>query len=390
MGTERARVFEPDYAVPPGETLLEVIEALDIPQSELAERTGRPKKTINEIINGKAAITPETALQLERVLGVNAAFWSSLEQNYRAALARTAERSRLEKQVGWLSEIPVRDLIGAGWLEKRPSLVEQLEEVLGFFGVASADAWRDIWESSGSAVAFRESAKYRSDFGSLCAWLRKGELEARRVLTKPYDSSLFRSILTKALRLTREAPSVFCDELISSCAAAGVVVAFVPELPKLRVCGATRWLSAEKALIQLTLRYKTDDHLWFTFFHEAGHILLHGKRSIFVEEFRRVRKAVEPQSTVAARSLAEEEEQANRFAGDFLIPPVEYQSFVKVGDFSVGSIRRFASNFEIAPGIVLGRLQHDGLIPYRTQLNTLLKRSFRWARKERAAADASA
>src|SRR5689334_16645832 len=93
-----AQAFVPDYAIPPGETVLEVMESLGLTQSELAERTGRPKKTINEIIKGKAAITHETALQFERVLGVPAGFWSNLENAYQAALARISERERLEKQ----------------------------------------------------------------------------------------------------------------------------------------------------------------------------------------------------------------------------------------------------------------------------------------------------
>ena len=80
--------FVPDYAVPPGATLLELLEFLGLTQAELAARAGRPKKTINEIIKGKAAITPDTAVQLERVLGSKASFWNALEGNYRTALVR--------------------------------------------------------------------------------------------------------------------------------------------------------------------------------------------------------------------------------------------------------------------------------------------------------------
>ena len=54
--------------------------------AELAESTGRPRKTINEIIAGKAEITAETALQLERVLGIPASFWNNLERNYQESL----------------------------------------------------------------------------------------------------------------------------------------------------------------------------------------------------------------------------------------------------------------------------------------------------------------
>ncbi len=91
--------YIPDFVSPPGETLLEVLETRGMSQAELAERTGRPKKTINEIIKGKTAITPETALQFEFVLGVPARFWNQREQNYREFLARQRENL---KQRDWV------------------------------------------------------------------------------------------------------------------------------------------------------------------------------------------------------------------------------------------------------------------------------------------------
>ncbi|MEY2914970.1 MAG: hypothetical protein RLZZ184_4279 [Cyanobacteriota bacterium] len=91
--------YNPDYVSPPGDTLLEVLEHRGMTQAELAERTGRPKKTINEIIKGKAAITPETALQLERVFNIPASFWNNRERHYREFLAQKEEKKRLAKQV---------------------------------------------------------------------------------------------------------------------------------------------------------------------------------------------------------------------------------------------------------------------------------------------------
>src|SRR6266571_5051819 len=140
MGAEQTYAYSPDYAVPPGDTLLEVMESLGITQAELAERTGRPTKTINEIVKGKAAITPETALQLERVLGVPASFWNNLEQNFRTALARAADRERLEGQIRWLRGIPVRSLVQMKWVEDHSDLVRQLQAILSFFGVASIES----------------------------------------------------------------------------------------------------------------------------------------------------------------------------------------------------------------------------------------------------------
>src|SRR2546423_14723132 len=155
MGVEQTYVYSPDYAVPPGDTLLEVMESLGITQAELAERTGRPTKTINEIVKGKAAITPETALQLERVLGVPASFWNNLEQNYRTALARAAERSRLEKQLGFLAHFPVKDMTKRNWLRPCDTAVEQLSELLNYFGVASPKAWHTHWEPIQPGASFR-------------------------------------------------------------------------------------------------------------------------------------------------------------------------------------------------------------------------------------------
>ena len=91
------------------------------------------------------------------------------------------------------------------------------------------------------------------------------------------DVSASDELLT--VRLKACAPTGICP----LCAHAGVAVVFVQELPNTGISGSTQWLTPTKALVQLSLRYKTDDQLWFTFFHEAGHILAHGKRQVFLE-----------------------------------------------------------------------------------------------------------
>lgn len=97
MRNNQTNQFLPNFAIPPGETLLDTIEAMGISQDELSERTGRPKKNINDIIKENTPIAPETALQLERVLGVPAAFWNKLENNYREILARPTEQNNAPK-----------------------------------------------------------------------------------------------------------------------------------------------------------------------------------------------------------------------------------------------------------------------------------------------------
>jgi addiction module HigA family antidote len=364
MVREAINEYTPDVVSPPGETLQELLDERGMSQAELAERMGRPKKTINEIIKGKTAITPETALQLERVLGVPAGFWTNMEKHYREHLARQEEMALLEGSVEWLREMPVAALKKLGWIEARKNKAEQVREMLSFFGVASPEQWRQVF--SAPQAAFRHSSAYKSEPGALSAWLRKGELRAQEIVCEPFDKSKFEEALLDARKLTIEPPSVFQPRLVELCAAAGVAVAFVPELPKCRAHGATRWLSATKAVIQLSLRYKTDDHLWFTFFHEAGHVLLHGKKQVFIESDK--------------GAPDREEAEANEFAASLLIPQdslARLQSFAERQRISNAQVIGLAEELGIAPGIVVGRLQHIGWLPY-THLNGL-KTRLMWA-----------
>lgn len=356
MSSKIQNQYVPDFVTPPGETLLETIEALGISQAELAERTGRPRKTINEIIKGITAITPETALQLEYVTGVPANFWSNRERIYREFLARQAEQERLKKECEWLKEVPVRSLIKEGWIRGYKDKVKQLKELLSFFGVATPDAWHEGWARM--EVAFRKPKAFDSHFGAVAAWLRKGEIEAQKIQCAPFNAEKFRATLTEIRRLTVEPQDVFEPRMKNACAASGVALVFVKELPGTCACGATRWLNPTKALLQLSLRYKRNDQLWYTFFHEAGHILLHGKREAFIE---------------CDDDKDEKEREADNFAVNFLVPPEARRRFIKSGDFTENAVKSFAADVGIAPGIIVGQLQHDKHLPFN-QLNHLFVR----------------
>jgi HTH-type transcriptional regulator / antitoxin HigA len=365
MNEQIRNQYFPDTVSVPGETLEEVLESRGMSQAELAERTGRPKKTINEIVKGKAAITPETALQFERVLGIPAAFWIAREQNYREALARAKEALEFAKQADWVDHVPYREMVKFGWVAQHREKARQLEEILRFFAVASPHSWRDVWGTVGPA--FRRSSAFKNEPSAIVAWLRKGELEAANQQPTEYDADSFKRALERIRSLTRELPKDFASVVTKECNAAGVCVAFVPELPGTRAWGATRWLTPNRALIQLSLRYKTDDHLWFTFFHEAGHIILHGRRDAFLED--------------DDCEQNEMEAEADAFAREWLIPEIRYRVFQRLGAFTCAAASRFAFELGIAPGIVVGRLQHDRHID-RTQCNNL-KRKVDWVLKER-------
>ena len=356
MAETAYRPYQPDFVTPPGETLRETIEAWDITQAALAERTGKTLKAVNEIVQGKSSITPETALQFERVLGVPAGFWLNREARYQEFKARLVADEASSKGEAWAREFPVRAMEKRGWLPAGRSSAEKVNALLAFFGVASVDAWEDVW---GEVEAqYRKAKAFEGERKALFAWLRRGELLARDVETRPWNAAGFTEVLRSLRALTIQPFASVLPEAITLCASVGVVLVVEPELPKARVFGATRWLSPTRALVQLSLRYRTEDHFWFTFFHEAGHLLRHGKKEFFVE--------------VGPSSLREEEE-ADRFAAETLIPARGLGSFLRTWRRDEASLRRFAGEQGIAPGIVVGRLQHEGAIP-RSHLNGLRRR----------------
>lgn len=343
--------YLPNHAVAPGEVLAYELELRGMTRADLARRTGLTEKHVIAILKGKGGtiITPETAIKLERALGMPVDYWLNLEANYQETRARLAEQDRLEKDLGWLDRIPVQAMAKLDWIRKLRDKRAQLVELLRFFGIASVAQWKDVWPRL--AVAYRQHGKQEIFPEAVSAWLRQGEIEASRIECQPFDKKAFRATLDEIRALTTEShPARFVPELQKRCARAGVAVVFVPGLPKTGLSGATRWLNPEKALIQLSLRYKTNDHLWFTFFHEAGHILLHGKKKLFLE---------------GANGMDEEREaEANAFARDYLIPPRAWRSFIERGDFSLQAVQDFAADIEIAPGIVVGRMQHEALLPH--------------------------
>ena len=350
----------PDIAIPPGETLAETLDAMGITRAELARRANRPVQAISEIVQGKKGITPETALELERVLGVPAHVWVQLEADYRTVKARLADREHLkEKEVPLAKKFPYGTMAKLGWVPFTTGPIERAEALLRFFGVASLHRIMDQC----SCTAWRKSKKTVTSSGALTAWLRRGEIEAQYVETAPFDAPGLMEMLPMLRSLTRDSPEVFQPKLREILARQGIVLVLIPELPKTGAHGATRWLGT-KAVLQLSLRYCWADIFWFTVFHELGHILRHGRREIFIE-FDQDRED-------------EQEREADAFAARYLIPEHAYKKFIAgKTSFSAVMVKDFATEIGVHPGIVVGRLQYEKRVSH-AYLNGL-RVQYRWA-----------
>ncbi|GAB4325947.1 MAG: ImmA/IrrE family metallo-endopeptidase [Bacteroidales bacterium] len=342
---------------PPGDTIKETLEYTGMNQAELAERMGRPKEKINDIIHGREPITTKTAFQLERVLGIPASFWINRENSYRKELYELQQEEEFEKKSKWLSLFPVREMKKLGWLPDTKEKHKLVDSLLKFFGIASPAEWEKIYIDNRVSVAFRTSLAFTSSPQAVSVWLRKGELQANEVHLQDYNKKGFKSALTQIKELAYLMPDDFSVRLQSICAKNGVAVVFTPQLPKAPISGATRWYHG-KPLIQLSGRYKTNDHFWFTFFHEAAHILYHGKKEIFLE------------SQDDTNPDPKKEEEADRFAANFLLSENEFKQITEQSELSENTIIEFAHKFRTPAGVIVGRLQRQGYIQY-SQWNNL-------------------
>lgn len=342
--------FKPSITIPPGETLREVLENQNLKQVEFCKRLGVSEKTISLIINGVAPITPQTALKFESVLEIPASFWNNLESNYqetkrRLEVENQLARSSKNKEIAILEEIDYPELAKLGWVEITRDKVEKILNLRKFFGVTSLCKINEIY-----GVAFRKSSKNASPY-ALAALIEKGTKEANNMKTNTFNKNKIKSCIGNIRQLTLKEPDIFEKELKHICSDYGIALVILPHLSKTFLHGATKWLNPTKALLLLTIRLRYLDIFWFSFFHELGHLLIHSRKSIFIDEKNEDNNSLE--------------READKFAADSLIPKNEYKEFVKKYNFSREAIFNFSKILGIHHSIVIGRLQHDEFVSFK-------------------------
>jgi HTH-type transcriptional regulator/antitoxin HigA len=348
MMTEQTKIS--DVAIPPGEFLSEVLEEYGMTQKDLAERMARPPQMINEIVKGSKAITPETALQLEQVVNVPAHIWTGMEAEYRLILAKQKEAVSVEEEVACLSNFPYADLRKLGVVDNTRKAVEKVYALRRFLGVSSLKNLQGVGEYN---PAFRLTNNHKVSKEAIISWLKAGSIFAGKIDTLPFSKAKLRSIIPELRALSLEEESaVFLTQLKDRLASVGVALVLIPHFPKTYVTGATFWESKDKAVIMMTFRGSWGDIFWFSLFHEIGHILLHDKRPVFIEG--KARDA----------DQKKQEEEADDFSRDCLIPSNEYEHFINENAHKLceETITCFAQETGIHAGIVTGRLQHDDLL----------------------------
>ena len=360
--------FHPDWASAPGDTITDILDERDISEDSFTELMDWRREDIADLLQGRATITISTARQLSQVLGASLEFWMSRDFHFRQNIVRLNQNGQ-----EWISRLPLSDMISFGWLERTPHPADELEVCLQYFNVSNVSEWNSNYQALERAAAFRTSPSYASRTESVATWLRQGELQSETIDCSYWDPGQFQDSLQYVRELTRQKdPTRFIPRLQDICSQSGVAVVVIRAPTGCRASGAARFLSENKALLQLSSRYLTDDHFWFTFFHEAGHLLLPSQKSLYLDSLEDADTCLIEYSDKAYTSR---EEEANQFAARALVPEEFKQRLMELRPQSM-TIARLAMQIGTSPGIVVGQLQHQGRIPY-SHMN-LLKRRFMW------------
>lgn len=271
-----------DLISPPGDTLRETIECWGMTQAELAERMGRPRATINDLIQGREPLSLRTAFQLEKVTGISVDFWLQRELSYRRALLEAEHRAARTTHRSWLRRFPLAEMKQYGWLPATDDPSALTDALLNFFALAAPERWSEVYLNPAGSATFRSTLEGARNPHALSAWLRAGERLSHSIETADFRKSSFRAGLDSLCADGPSADGFMKDRLQTRCAELGLCLVYVPPLGNASVIGAARWYRG-RPLLQLLLTDGDDPELWSTFFHLAGHLLLHGKKNVFLE-----------------------------------------------------------------------------------------------------------
>lgn len=335
----------------PGEMLQEKLKELAMPIKEFALRCGKPEPTIHDVLRGRSAVTPEMAIRFEEVLRIPVRLWLNMQSAYDEFVARRKRDDELQSDISWIDQFPFSEMIEKGYLAASPknSELEKLKLLLRFFGFSNTRGWEKYYQEQIFRAEFCLSLKGVPDVHALSAWLRYGEIKAQHAYDLPrFDTVSLKSQVPKMQALANSGKDDFLSELTELCKKVGVILVCTPQLKNTKVCGATRWLK-ETPLVQIADNYGRYDSFWFYFFHEIAHLLLHGKRDVFLE-------GVEYEQKNPSK-----EREADAFASNCLVPRHVVNCLKKFA-YTEKTLHALCAKEHLHKAFVVGRLQTLGLI----------------------------
>ena len=340
----RSRSF---IATPPGATIKEQLSDRGMSQKEFAARMDMSEKHISKLINGDVQLTPETAVRLEMVLGVPAKFWNNLEAIYREKIIKAEAENAMDEDTEIAKQFPYSEMAKFGWVPETREAKEKVIHLRKYFEVVELSL---LGNEQITRIACRRLAITEKSDLALMAWAQEAKIKARDIQTVPINIKGLIAAMPELRQMTVLKPKEFCPKIKKCLADCGVALVFLPHLKGSFLQGAT-FLDGNKIVVGLTARGKDADKFWFSLFHELAHIVLG--------------HVGQPNGT-----SEDDEKAADQWSGDTLIVAEDFEQFRRESNFSEKNVVRFAKEQGIAPGIVVGRMQMEGIIKY-SMLNNL-------------------
>ncbi|MCC9624651.1 ImmA/IrrE family metallo-endopeptidase [Thalassospira sp. MA62] len=358
-------IFEPNWASPPGDTISRLAAASNLSTHELAERIGFEEDVFIGVMEGRVRICDEIADALSDLLGASRQFWINRYDQFVTDKARIEQPKADVSFAEWARDFPVKSLREMGWLPNGSRGEQLTSDILSFFGCKSISQWNERYSTGIGQVAFRTSFSYEEDEMATLAWLRAGELYSERLGLGKFSAKRFQNVLPSLKILCAyKRPEVFFPKLQAACAEHGIALVSSRAPKGCRASGATWTNHNGSPVILMSFRYLSEDHFWFTFFHEAAHVVLHGTDHISLE-------GVDP-SPMASGQI---EDEADMFAQEVLLPNALRQD-LSTRRPTRPFVRKVARQAGVTPGIVVGQMQKLGMLQ-PSQFNDL-KRRYSW------------
>lgn len=343
--------WTPAEVFPPGEFLKDELEARNWTQTEFARIIRRPTRLVNEIIAGKRAITPETAMDFAAAFGTSSDFWFNLETAYQLFKASTkADRAGRNEEIAREAQLrerfPVQELIKRHWIEDSESYAVLEHRVLSFYGM----------ESLADPLVLNHAAKrnYVEDISpKQLAWIFRVKQMAEALDAPKYSEARLKDSLNALELLVTEPEEIrHVPKVLRDC---GVKLVVVEPMPGSKICGVCFWLdSGRTPVIGLTLLHDRIDNFWFVLRHEIEHVLRgDGKTGPIVDESNQ-------DGILTSGGDQDAEAAANEVAANFCVPSGELENFINRVDplYSEKKILGFANRISRHPGLVVGQIQN--------------------------------
>ncbi len=334
-------------ATPPGATIKEQLNDRGMSQKEFAARMDMSEKHISRLINGEVQLTPETAVRLEMVLGIPAKFWNNLETVYREKIVKAEAENAMDADAEIAKRFPYSEMAKFGWVPETGKLKEKVVYLRKYFEVVELSI---LGNEQITRIACRRLAITEKSDLALMAWTQEARIKARDIQTAPINIRGVIAAMPEIRRMTILKPKEFCPKIKKCLADCGIALVFLPHLKGSFLQGAS-FMDGNKIVVGLTVRGRDADKFWFSLFHELAHIALG--------------HVGQPDGT-----SEDDEKAADKWSGDTLIGSDDFEVFRRDRDYSERSVLQFAKAQGIAPGIVVGRMQLEGMIKY-SMLNHL-------------------